>query len=154
MSDTRNETQRNHLRPPAARKRAGRTPESKVAAKVNEYLDAITRVNLRTGAGVLKADDRVITVGAAGTSDRTVCLLGRFVAVETKGTGTLTPAQIAYRERVLAESGIYLEVRSVDELRASLAEAFGAAQLATWDARLASWKDEQRMKRLRPEKRA
>lgn len=135
VTDTRNDTQRaTRHAPTPRRKRSGATPEAKVAAKVNAYLDAITRVNLRTGAGAVRAEGRYITIGQKGTSDRTVCLRGRFVAVETKATTDLTPDQIAYRDKVLEEGGIYITAYNVDDLRAGLAAAFGAAQLAAWDA--------------------
>lgn len=147
-----NETQRNHLRPPTKKK--GPTPEAKVAEKVVAYLDTITSVNLRTGAGAAQIEGRYITMGEPGQADRHVCLVGRFVAVETKAPGgKLSPKQQAYRARVEAEEGIYIVAPSVEALRAALAQHFGAAQVAVWAARIEAYKAEQRNKRRRPENR-
>lgn len=45
-----------------------------------------------------------------------------------------TAAQERYLERVRAAGGVGIVAHSLDELRAGLAAAFGAAQLAAWDA--------------------
>jgi hypothetical protein len=130
------------------------TPEARIKQRINHYLDVITRVNLRTGAGAARIGERYLTIGAAGTSDQTCCLCGRFVAVEVKAPGEqLRPNQRAYRENVLAEGGIHIVADSVDALRAALGHHFGAAQLAVWDAALVAEKERQRQLRLRPENR-
>lgn len=130
------------------------TPEARIKQRINHYLDVITRVNLRTGAGAARIGERYLTIGAPGTSDQTCCLCGRFVAVEVKAPGEqLRPNQRAYRENVLAEGGIHIVADSVDALRAALGHHFGAAQLNVWDAALTAEKERQRQLRLRPENR-
>lgn len=59
------------------------TPEARIKQRINHYLDVITRVNLRTGAGAARIGERYLTIGAPGTSDQ----CGRFVAVEVKAPG-------------------------------------------------------------------
>ena len=138
--------------PPPTKKR-GKTPEAKVSRKVCAYLDAITSVNLRTGAGLIRTDNRAFSMGKKGTADRTCCLLGRSVAVETKATTTMTPDQIVYRDAVLSEGGVFIEAHSVDDLRAALGHAFGVQQLAAWDALVAERNAAQRRIRKRVEHR-
>ncbi len=121
--DTRNETQRNHLRysPP---KRSDKTPEAKVSAAVDRYLKSIGALNLRTSAGVAQFGERKVMMGAAGTSDRTCCIGGRFVAIEIKSaTGKPTPSQEQYLARVRAAGGVAIVARSAEDVKAALTEA-------------------------------
>lgn len=133
--DTRNDTQRNHLRysPP---KRTTRTPEAKVKAQVDAYLKKIGAINIRTNAGSWKDDSGNVIMGAkAGTSDHTCCLPGgAFCAIEDKAAhGRLSDAQKRYRERVEAMGGIYIEARSAADVRAALVAIYGEATVKGWE---------------------
>lgn len=135
MTDTRNETQRNHLRysPP---KRKGPTPEAKVSAAIDRYLKKIRAINIRTNAGSWSDDNGHTIMGAkAGTSDKTCCLPGGvFCAIEAKATTQQTEAQAKYQARVEALGGLYILARSAADVRAALIEHFGEAQVVLWEA--------------------
>lgn len=121
--DTRNETQRAHLHPPTP-KRKGATPEAKVSAAVDRYLKSIGALNLRTSAGVAQFGERKVMMGAAGTSDRTCCIKGCFVAIEIKSaTGKPTERQEQYLARVRAAGGVAIVARSAEDVKAALTEA-------------------------------
>lgn len=120
---TRNETQRNHLRAEPS-KRSGKTPEAKVSAAIDRYLKSIGALNLRTSAGVAQFGERKMMIGAAGTSDRTCCIRGRFVAIEIKSaTGQTTERQEQYLARVRAAGGVAIVARSAEDVKAALVEA-------------------------------
>lgn len=127
-------SQRAMYHTPKPKRRNGVTPEAKVTAKVNKYLDSLGCINLRTGAGSAEIDGRRISIGLAGTSDRTACLPnGMFCAVECKATTGLSPRQRRYLDRVHALGGVAIVARSVEELRAGLVAAFGEAVVTDWE---------------------
>ena len=132
-SDSRNDTQRNHLRAPTP-KRGGSTPEAKVTAAIKRYLARIDAHVLRTGAGVAAFNGRKVSIGQAGCSDLTCCVSGRFVAIEIKSaTGQTTPAQDAYLVHVRRAGGLAIVARSADDVRAALVRAFGESVVAGWE---------------------
>ena len=132
-SDSRNDTQRNHLRAPTPR-RSGSTPEAKVTAAIKRYLTKIDAHVLRTGAGVAEFNGRKVSIGQAGCSDLTCCIDGRFVAIEIKSaTGQTTPAQAAYLVRVQRAGGLASVARSAEDVRAALVRAFGESVVAGWE---------------------
>lgn len=116
-------------------KRKGPTPEAKVSAAIDRYLKKIHVLNIRTNAGSWADDQGNVIMGAkAGTSDKTCCVAGRFVAIECKSaTGKQSEAQIKYQTRVEMLGGLYILARSAADVRAALIAAFGAAQVATWE---------------------
>lgn len=121
-----NDTQRNHARytPP---KRTGKTPEAKVTAECDRYLNLIGALCIRANAGSWADESGHMIMGAkAGTSDKIVCLNGRFIALELKAAGGVqSDAQKKFQARVTALGGLYILAHSKDELRAALVEAFG-----------------------------
>lgn len=131
-----NDTQRNHARyvPP---KRKGPTPEAKVSAAVDKYLKKIGVINIRTNAGAWSDDSGNVIMGAkAGTSDKTCCIAGRFVAVECKAEkGKQSEAQAKYQARVEALGGLYILARSAADVRTALVATFGEATVNGWEAR-------------------
>lgn len=119
----------------APAKRKGQTPEAKVTAQVNKYLDSLGCLNIRTGAGSVEIDGRRISIGLAGTSDRTVCLPnGMFCAVECKATTDLSPRQRKYLDKVRSLGGVAIVARSKEDVCAGLVERFGEATVAAWEA--------------------
>lgn len=131
--DTRNDTQRNHLRG-APVKRSGATPEAKIAKACVSWLEACGFYVLRTGAGLLSVGGRKIKIGRDGGHDYTCCAPnGRYVSMEVKrGDGTPSDAQLKQRDYILQRNGIVTIPHSLDELKADMQQAFGAAQLAQW----------------------
>lgn len=119
------------------KKRSGTTPEAKVSKAIDAYLSLIGCINIRTNSGAWQDEHGNYIYGAkAGTSDKTLCLPGggRFAAVECKaGTNTLSEAQKRYKARVVALGGLFIEARSVADLRAGLVAAFGAQTVADWE---------------------
>ena len=134
--DTRNDTQRNHLRPPQSKRRSGKTPEAKVTAACDKYLQSIGALVIRANAGSWVDDQGNTIMGAkAGTSDKVLCLPGgHFAALELKaGRNTLTDAQKRYKARVESLGGCFIEAHSVDDLRAGLVTAYGEHRVASWE---------------------
>lgn len=122
-------------------KRRGQTPEARATAQVNKYLDSLGCLNIRTGAGSVEIDGRRISIGLAGTSDRTVCLpaaepggIAAFCAVEIKATTELTDRQRRYLDKVRALGGVAIVARSVADVRSALVERFGESTVAAWEA--------------------
>lgn len=131
--DSRNDTQRNHLRAPTP-KRSGSTPEAKVTKAIRAYLTTIGAHVLRTGAGVAEFNGRKVQIGQAGCSDLSCCIAGVFVAIEIKSlTGQTTPAQDTYLVRVRRAGGLALVARSAADVRAALVQRFGEAVVAEWE---------------------
>ena len=131
--DSRNDTQRNHLRAPTP-KRNGSTPEAKVTKAIRAYLTRIGAHVLRTGAGVAEFNGRKVSIGQAGCSDLTCCIAGLFVAIEIKSlTGQTTPAQDDYLVRVRRAGGLAIVARSADDVRVALVRAFGADVVVQWE---------------------
>jgi hypothetical protein len=131
---------RNHDKP----RRTGKTPEAKVTKAIDDYLTWLGCIAIRTNAGAWKDENgHTITGAKAGTSDKTLCLPGGlFAALEIKaGTNTLSDAQKAYKARVEALGGIFIEAHSVAEARAGLCAAVGAAKVAEWEQAAASRAD-------------
>lgn len=63
------------------------------------------------------------TYGTAGLPDVIVCINGKFFGFEVKTeSGNLTKLQEASIRKILAAGGTALVVRSVDEVRAAIAE--------------------------------
>lgn len=117
------------------KKRSGQTPEAKVTAQVNKYLDSLGCLNIRTGAGSVEIAGRRISIGLAGTSDRTVCLPnGMFCAVECKATTDLSPRQRRYLDRVRSLGGVAIVAHCKEDVRTGLVERFGEATVAAWEA--------------------
>ncbi len=132
-SDSRNDTQRNHLRAPTPR-RSGSTPEAKVTAAIKRYLTKIDAHVLRTGAGVAEFNGRKVSIGQAGCSDLTCCIDGRFVAIEIKSaTGQTTSTQDMYLVRVRRAGGLAIVARSADDVRAALVRVFGETEVQRWE---------------------
>lgn len=118
------------------KKRGGTTPEAKVSKKIDDYLSLIGCINIRTNSGAWQDEHGNYIYGAkAGTSDKTLLLPGgRFCAVECKaGTNTLSDAQRRYKSRVTALGGLFIEARSVADLRAGLVAAFGEQTVTDWE---------------------
>lgn len=125
---------RDAQRPKETKKRSGRTPEAKVKTEIDAYLKKIGAINIRTNAGSWQDETGHWIMGAkAGTADHTVCLPGSlsggracFAAVEDKSAkGVLSEAQKRYKARVESLGGIYIEARSVEDVRAALIAEFG-----------------------------
>lgn len=125
------------------------TPEAKVSAKVDAYLKKIRAINIRTNAGAWQDEHGHYIQGAkAGTSDKTCCVAGVFVAIETKSaTGTQSEPQERYQARVEAQGGLYILARSAADVRAALVARFGEATVKGWEAPGESVHE--RMQRLR-----
>lgn len=116
-------------------KRKGKTPESKVSAAVDRYLKKIRVINIRTNAGSWADDQGNVIMGAkAGTSDKTCCIAGVFVAIETKSDkGKQSEAQEKYQARVERLGGLYILARSAADVQAALVARFGAATVKSWE---------------------
>ncbi len=111
-------------------------PEAKVSASVDAYLKKIGAIAIRTNAGSWQDEQGHWIMGAkAGTSDKTCCLPnGIFCAVETKSArGRLSDAQQRYQARVERLQGIYIEARSVADVRAGLVARFGEDVVRGWE---------------------
>ena len=134
---TRPQTRSPHLRPPTPKKkRSGKTPEAIVSQKIDSYLKQIGAITLRTSAGLVQIDARKFSMGAAGTSDRTCCVQGRFVAIEIKAEhGTPTPSQEKYLDRVRSVGGLTIVARSVEDVRRELIAVFGESEVTAWENR-------------------
>lgn len=116
-------------------KRGGTTPEAKVTAACDAYLKLIGCITIRANAGSW-ADDKgnVIQGAKAGTSDKILCIAGRFVALELKAAkGVQSEAQRKFQARVTAMGGLYILAHDKDELRAALVTAFGAQAVTDWE---------------------
>lgn len=120
---------------PTPKKRSGKTPEALVSAAVDRYLKKIGAINIRTNAGAWQDESGHYIQGAkAGTSDKTCCVAGAFVAIETKSaTGKLTDAQQRYQARVERLGGLYIAARSAADVRAALVARFGEATVRQWE---------------------
>jgi hypothetical protein len=133
MTDTRNDTQRSHLRytPP---KRSGKTPEAIVASACVKWLELLDFYVLRTGAGMVEIDGRKISVGRKGGHDYTMCAPnGRFVSMEVKSaTGKPSEAQLKQRAYILRRNGVVTIPHSLDELQADMRRAFGDQTIEDW----------------------
>ncbi len=116
-------------------KRGGKTPEAKVTAACDAYLKLIGCINIRANAGAWQDDSGNTIQGAkAGTSDKVLCVAGRFVALELKAAkGVQSEAQKEFQSRVMALGGVYILAHDKDELRAALVTAFGAQAVADWE---------------------
>ncbi len=135
MTDTRNSTQRNHLRPPTPKRRTP-TPEAKVTAEIKRYLAKIGAHVLRTGAGMAEIDGRKISIGQVGCSDLTCCIAGVFCAIEIKaGKNKPSEAQQKYLARVAAAGGIACVVWGAADVRAALVARFGEMTVKGWERR-------------------
>jgi hypothetical protein len=113
----------------------GKTPEAKVTAEIDRYLKLIGVINIRANAGSWADDQGNIIMGAkAGTSDKILCVAGRFVALEIKAAkGTQSEAQKKFQGRVTALGGLYILAHSKDEVRDALVTAFGAQAVQDWE---------------------
>lgn len=82
---------------------------------VRAYLQCIPGCYVRKIAGGM---------GQLPMSDLVCCIAGRYVGVELKtGTAVLSEGQRRDRDEVRAAGGVWLEVRSVDELEEALLAA-------------------------------
>jgi len=122
------------MRHPPTKKKT-KTPESKVSAAVDRYLKKIRVINIRTNAGSWADESGNMIMGAkAGTSDKTCCIGGVFVAIETKSAvGKQSEAQARYQARVERLGGLYVLARSAADVRAALVLRFGEATVKGWE---------------------
>lgn len=120
---------------PTPKKRSGTTPEALVSVAVDRYLKKIGAINIRTNAGAWQDEAGHYIQGAkAGTSDKTCCIAGAFVAIETKSaTGTLSEPQQRYQARVERLGGLYIVARSAGDVRAALVGRFGESVVRQWE---------------------
>ena len=64
---------------------------------------------------------RPFKAGLTGSSDILACIKGRFVGIECKtGKGSLSTPQRRFRDAVARAGGIFIEARSVDQVKADL----------------------------------
>jgi hypothetical protein len=121
---------------PTPKKRTGKTSEALVSAAVDRYLKKIGAINIRTNAGAWQDEAGYYIQGAkAGTSDKTCCIAGAFVAIETKSaTGKLTEAQERYQARVTRLGGLYIVARSAGDVRSALVTRFGESVVKGWES--------------------
>lgn len=126
------QTHQRRSRAPEPAKRTGKTPEAKVSAACDAYLKTLGCINIRANAGSWADESGHMIMGAkAGTSDKILCIAGRFVALEIKAArGVQSDAQKRFQGRVTALGGLYILAHSVDELRSALVAAFGAQTIA------------------------
>jgi hypothetical protein len=121
--------QHRHPRAPhEPRRRRGSTPEGRLLRRIVEALRGESDLLVwRNTVGVGEHDGRRVTYGLALGSSDLIGLLaprGRFVALEVKTPdGRLTEHQARFLERVRQHGGIAAVVRSVDEARATIAQA-------------------------------
>jgi len=115
--------------------RRGATPEAKVSKAIDDYLALLDFYVLRTSAGMAQIEGRKMSMGRVGTHDRTCCAPnGRYVSVEIKSAkGSPSTAQLRQKDFIQRRNGIVIIAHSVDELRSSLADAFGAQTVADWE---------------------
>lgn len=123
-------------RPPTPKKRSGTTPEAKVSNAIDRYLKQLGFYVLRTSAGMAEIDGRKMSIGRAGTHDRTCCAPGGcYVSIEIKSAaGTPTPAQLRQKEFIERRGGLVIVARSTDDVRAALVARFGEATVCGWEA--------------------
>lgn len=145
--DTRNDTQRNHLRPSKPKATRKRT-EGDIQAKVVDYLSLLGFIVMRTNAGAIEvAPGRWFHGVPEGYADLHCCAWGMFLAVETKAPRKgLRPKQQEYRDRVEAAGGTYITCHDLGELREALSAAYGPQRVGAWEsegrARQAAKKDQ------------
>jgi hypothetical protein len=110
--------------------RRGPNAESLLCRSILDALSLVRgfevwRVNSGWASG---ASGGMIRLAPAGHADILGCLApsGRLVGLEVKtATGRVTPAQVAWAERIRSVGGFVATVRSVDEARAALERAKG-----------------------------
>jgi hypothetical protein len=121
--------QHRHARVPREpRCRRGSTPEGRLLRRIVEALRQEPDLLLwRNTVGIGEHDGRRVTYGLALGSSDLIGLLGphrRFVAFKVETTdGRLTDHQARWLDRVRQHGGIAAVVRSVDEARATIAQA-------------------------------
>lgn len=127
-------------RPPTPKKRSGKTPEAKVSAAIDTYLKQLDFYVLRTSAGMAEIDGRKMSIGRAGTHDRTCCAPnGAYVSIEIKSAiGTPTPAQLRQREFIERRHGLVIIARSPADVRAALVARFGEDVVKGWESKCTS----------------
>jgi hypothetical protein len=97
--------------------------ESDLVKAVLELLALRSVCAWRANAGVVKLGRRLIRLGPAGMPDVLAVLRpgGRLLGIECKAPrGRLRPSQVAFRDNLLAAGGLYLVIRSLDELADAL----------------------------------
>ena len=69
--------------------------------------------------GAMKTDKRFIRFGVPGAADLNAAGVGgRWVHIEIKtGSGRLSPAQKAYKEKVEAAGCLYIVIRKIEDLK-------------------------------------
>ncbi len=97
-------------------------PEAKIQAQIIKYLESRGAVVLRTNSGVVTTQaGNMFRGNAAGTSDLTVLLDGKWIAIEVKSPGgKLTAKQKAYQAKIEAAGGYFIVADSVAAVRARL----------------------------------
>jgi hypothetical protein len=94
---------------------------------IEQYLTMLGWFVWRNNTGAAKMPSgRLVRFGVPGAADVIGCKPpdGRMVAVEGKtGTGRMSKAQRAWRDRFVAAGGLFVECRDVAELARMLEEA-------------------------------
>lgn len=134
---TEAQKRRDAQRPKTATKRSGKTPEAKVSAQIDKYLERLDFYVLRTSAGMTEIEGRKFSFGRAGTHDRTCCAPGGYyVSIEIKSrSGKAKANQLRQAEFIARRGGlVIMEPRSVADVRAALVQRFGEGKVLEWEA--------------------
>lgn len=101
-------------------KRKYKTEESKVLAAAMGWLKLHGVFAWRQNSGAFKTPEgQWVRFGVAGCPDILfICKSGRWGGAECKGSkGELRPEQIAFRNAVMQTGGLYIVVRSIEDLQ-------------------------------------
>ena len=104
-------------------KRPRQHQETDLIRECLQWLAAHGIFSWRNNSGVLWTGGRPISYGLPGSSDIIGCLpMGRFLAVECKSSaGKQSDSQKKFQEKICAHNGVYLLIRSVQELETKCA---------------------------------
>ena len=105
---------------PAPKKKKSKAPEGKVVKECLALLRAMQIFAWRNNTGAVQVSDRFIRYGKKGSADIIGVLRphGQFFAVECKSsTGKQSLDQQIFQVRVQENGGIYMLVRSAEELQ-------------------------------------
>jgi hypothetical protein len=114
----------------AHRPRRGPNAESALTRSILAALSLVKGLEIwRVNSGKVRMGaegGRLIALAPTGTADLIGCLDGRFIGLEVKTpAGRVTPAQVAWAERIRGVGGFVATVRSVDEAVAAVSRAKG-----------------------------
>lgn len=115
----------------SARKRKSNVPEKVIQAAILKYLETTGLLYWRQNSGVIPIPTgrrnrfgrpvfRLVKLGTSGLPDIISVLppAGRLLGLEVKSaTGRLRPAQMVFRDQLVASGGAYVVVRSVDDAK-------------------------------------